>query len=134
MSSSDNGNGNKHKSGNGNGKLTKHHIIPKSRLKKRGGEIFLPRGRANRVFWAKSYHEIWHSVFFNLTIAEVHELIDSETPLANGYWDDLFGKLTPEEAHSYIEEIHIAGTIWREEDFAKLQTEIKVNGRSMLAN
>jgi hypothetical protein len=117
--------------GNGNGKnLTKHHIVPKSRLIKRGGEIDLPKDQKNRVFWSLPYHSIWHSVFRNLTITEIHQAIDSVECSVNIFGRDLFGDLTATEAHLYVEQIHAPGTSWHEEDFVRLQEEIKAKVRN----
>jgi len=46
---------------------TKHHILPSSR----GGEY-----EDNIVLLPKEWHTLWHHLFGNLTVEEVHHFID----------------------------------------------------------
>ena len=45
----------------------RHHIVPRSR---NGGR------RRNIVILPERWHAMWHAMFVNMTVSEVHEFID----------------------------------------------------------
>lgn len=45
----------------------RHHIVPRSRC---GGR------RRNIVVLPSRWHAMWHAMFVNMTVAEVHDFID----------------------------------------------------------
>jgi len=55
------------KNGNGKSRITKHHVIPTSRLKDK-----TLNNENNIVFWQDDFHIAYHIVFGNLTPEEAH--------------------------------------------------------------
>jgi len=51
-------------------KITRHHIVPRSRLS--GGD----KDRNNIVELDQDFHRLWHQLFVNMTVDEVHKFID----------------------------------------------------------
>lgn len=53
------------------GRMNRHHILPKSRIM--GGYEL---NEYNIVKWNVEFHKLWHILFRNMTVDEIHQFID----------------------------------------------------------
>lgn len=61
--------------------MNKHHITPQSRIKKS-----CDKNAGNIAEWDKKFHKLWHMLFGNMTVNEVHFFI-VELSKPNTTWD-----------------------------------------------
>lgn len=52
--------------------VDRHHVVPRSRI-----PDGVDKDENNIVWWDRLFHERWHALFANMTVAEVHAFIDA---------------------------------------------------------
>lgn len=111
------------------GILTKHHLIPKQRLKQFYGKGFPMNNNIIRLW--RFRHDAWHVLFRQMTLNEVIDYLTRKNTNAYGYgtsvWQVLFHTLTPTEAIALL--VRAGTQIRKSKDYAEFDVKLLPGGK-----